>query len=140
MKDVIRKFRANIVLIQESKLNMVSDSAVKEVWGGLPAGWVCCESMRTSGGILVIWNRKVLSKVDQWVGEFSVSVVLKEVNGKAKWTVTSVYGLTDSRIRHVLWEELDSIQRRWSGPWCLGGDWNVIRFLSEQSSGNLNPA
>lgn len=88
----------------------------------------------------MIWNRKVFRKVDQWVGEFSVSVVLKEVNGKAKWTVTSVYGLTDSRIRHVFWEELDSIQRRWSGPWCLGGDRNVIRFPSERSSGNLNPA
>lgn len=32
VKDVIRKFRAKIVLIQESKLSVVSDSLVKDVW------------------------------------------------------------------------------------------------------------
>lgn len=31
VKDVTRKFRADIVLIQESKLNMVSDSVVQKV-------------------------------------------------------------------------------------------------------------
>lgn len=86
----------------------------------------------------MIWNRKPFAKIDQWVGIFSVSVVLKEVSHKLRWTVTAVHGPNNSRICHLFWEELDSIKRIWNGPWCLGGDWNVIRFPSERSSSNLN--
>lgn len=134
VKDVIRKFRAELVLIQESKLTVVTGSLVKEVWGGSTADWVCRQSVGASGVILVIWNRKIFAKIDQWVGNFSVSVVLEEVSHKVKWTVTTVYGPNDSRIRHLLWEELDSIRRRWNGPWYLGGDWNVIRFLQSDQA------
>lgn len=49
----------------------------------------------------------------------------------------NVYGPNDSRLRESFWRESDSIHSRWNGPWCLGGDWNVIRFPSEKSGGVL---
>lgn len=33
------------------------------------------------------------------------------------------------------WKELDGIRRRWNGPWCVGGDWNVVRFPGEKLGG-----
>lgn len=80
MKEAIRQFRSEIVLLQETKLSVV-DSTVKEVWG-LSAGWVCRESVGASGGILVMWNGKSFITRDQWVGSYSVSVLLEDMGSK----------------------------------------------------------
>ncbi|RVW48978.1 hypothetical protein CK203_081002 [Vitis vinifera] len=47
--------------------------------------------------------------------------------------VLEVYGPTMKRYREPFWEELGAIRGLWSDPWCIGGDFNVIRFPSEWS-------
>ena len=49
------------------------------------------------------------------------------------WFFTRVYGPTLKSYREPLWEELGAIRGLWSDPWCIGGDFNVIRFRSERS-------
>ncbi|RVW33333.1 putative ribonuclease H protein [Vitis vinifera] len=49
------------------------------------------------------------------------------------WTFTGVYGPTIKRHRELFWEELGAIRGLWSDPWCIGGDFNVVRFPSERS-------
>ena len=38
-------------------------------------------------------------------------------------------------MRCVLFEELSSFMSSWDIPWCLGGDFNVIKFPSVRSIG-----
>ena len=33
----------------------------------------------------------------------------------------------------VFWEELSGVCSWWDMPWCVGGDFNVVRFPSERS-------
>jgi hypothetical protein len=33
----------------------------------------------------------------------------------------------------VLWDELVGIMSRWEKPWCIGGDFNAIRYPSKRS-------
>ncbi|RVW51067.1 LINE-1 retrotransposable element ORF2 protein [Vitis vinifera] len=49
------------------------------------------------------------------------------------WTFTGVYGPTIKRHRELFWEELGAIRGLWSDPWCIGGDFNVVRFLASAS-------
>ena len=35
--------------------------------------------------------------------------------------------------RRLLWEELVGLNSWWNVPWCVGGDFNVLRFSSERS-------
>ena len=46
---------------------------------------------------------------------------------------TGVYGPVYSRDREVFWEELESIKGLWRDPWCMRGDFNMVRYLEEHS-------
>ena len=43
-----------------------------------------------------------------------------------------VYGPNDDRQRASLWAELARVRARWNMAWCLIGDFNIIRYLSER--------
>ena len=32
-----------------------------------------------------------------------------------------------------MWEDLGAIRGRWNGPWCIGGDFNALRFPYERN-------
>jgi hypothetical protein len=42
-----------------------------------------------------------------------------------------VYGPNNDYDRKVLRDELVGIISRWENPWCIGGDFNAIRYQSE---------
>ena len=46
-----------------------------------------------------------------------------------------MYGPVCSGDREEFWEELGSVKGLWSNPWCVGGDFNLVRFPEERSSG-----
>ena len=48
------------------------------------------------------------------------------------WACTGVYGSNEDGQRAALWEELSQVRARWPMAWCLVGDFNCIRFLSER--------
>ncbi|KAL6350285.1 hypothetical protein AAG906_004233 [Vitis piasezkii] len=50
------------------------------------------------------------------------------------WVFTRVYGPAVGRFREDFWEELGTIRGLWQDPWCIEGDFNVIRFLGEMNS------
>ena len=46
---------------------------------------------------------------------------------------TGVYGLNDNRERSIMWDELAGVHNWWGVSWCVGGDFNVVRFPSERT-------
>lgn len=58
------------------------------------------------------------------------------MENNSKWLLTSVYGPKNSKRRMEFRKELVMIRGRWNGAWCIGGDWNVIRFPSERLGGS----
>lgn len=59
VKEVIRTFNTDILLIQESKLNSIQDSIIKEVWGRGSIEWRSCNAVGLPGGVLIIWNSRL---------------------------------------------------------------------------------
>lgn len=49
----------------------------------------------TVGGILIMWDSRVISKMDVMVGVFSVSCVFKNVDDGFVWVFTRVYSPND---------------------------------------------
>ena len=40
-----------------------------------------------------------------------------------------------ANLKEDLWEELGSVRGLWSGPWCIGGDFNASISPNESNEG-----
>lgn len=59
-------------------------------------------------------------------------IILRDEDIGQQWMVSTVYGSMENLRSKDFWDELNATRDRWNGAWCLGGDWNVVRFLSER--------
>ena len=53
-----------------------------------------------------MWDRRVVEKVEELVGHFTVSCKFKNVGDQFEWAFTSVYGSNLNKRRRLMWEEL----------------------------------
>ena len=75
------------------------------------------------------------------VGYFSVSCKFRNVEDQNVWMFSGVYGPNVDRDRSLMWDELVGVRCWWDVPWCLGGDFNVVRFpLERVGSEYFSPA
>ena len=80
-----------------------------------------------------MWDNRVVDKVEEAVGCFSVSCKFKNVVDHFVWAFTGVYGPNSDSDRSFFWEELSRVCSWWDVPLCVGGDFNVVRFPSKRS-------
>lgn len=61
-----------------------------------------------------------------------MSICCKLVDKEDEWVFVGVYGPPNSVKVEEFLSELDNVYARWNLPWCLGGDFNLIRFSHER--------
>ena len=84
-----------------------------------------------------MWDTRVVAKTDDAIGHYSVSCKFQNVLDKREWAFLGVYGPQSDRERLLMWEELAGVAGWWGTPWCLGGDFNVVRFPTERLGAEL---
>ena len=87
------------------------------------------------GGILLMWDKMVVTKLDMEVGECMAACSFKNVVDDFEWAFVGVYGPNGNFDRRRLWDELVGLKSWWDLPWYIGGDFNIIRFPSERFGG-----
>ena len=132
IRNLLRSWKADIVCLQESKLEWIIRGIVPRIWSCPYVDWLFLGSDGASGGILLMWDSQVVEKVGEAVGHFSVSCKFKNVGDQFEWAFTGVYGPNLNSRHRLMWEELTGLISWWDLPWCLGGDFNIIRFPSER--------
>jgi hypothetical protein len=88
-----------------------------------------------SGGILLMWDRRVVAKIDECMGRFVVACSFRNVKDGIVWAFAGVYGPNSNNLRRLMWEELAGLLSIWGMPLCTGGDFNATLFHSERSGG-----
>ena len=81
IKEVIRTFRAELPLLQETKLSSMSQSIIRDLWGNSKCLWVSLDVVGTSGGIFLCWNSRLYIMKDHFIGTFVSAVLEDRVNG-----------------------------------------------------------
>jgi len=122
-------------------MELISSSVVRSLWVCKHVDWFYSVSRGASGGILLMWDSRVVEKVEERIGEFIVACSFRNVEDGFSWAFAVVYGPNSSCDRRGLWEELAGLISWWNLPWCIGGDFDVSRFLSERlGEAHLCPA
>ena len=131
-KNLLKEWKCDIVCFQETKLSSLNSFVVRSLWGSPFLDWVVIDAINTTGGVLLVWDKRVFEKVDCAVGRFSVNVLFKGVVDDFVWACSGVYGPNEDSQRGALWEELSRMHSRWNTAWCVFGDFNIIRYPSER--------
>lgn len=77
VKEMLRRHKLQITLIQESKLKEVTERIMKEIWGSRFIGWVAVEVVGSAGGLCYCGTRSV-KILNSWSDVFSVSVLVDD--------------------------------------------------------------
>uniref|UniRef100_A0A2N9J2H5 Reverse transcriptase domain-containing protein n=1 Tax=Fagus sylvatica TaxID=28930 RepID=A0A2N9J2H5_FAGSY len=64
---------------------------IHSIWGNRFAGWEVLNVVHTAGGILLLWDKRVLNLIDSKVGTFSMSCHWKGISDGFEWVGTGVF-------------------------------------------------
>jgi exonuclease III len=135
VRNLLKYWKADIICLQETKLEIISNSLVRSLWRCPYADWCYLASSGASGGMLLMWDKRIVEKIDVFVGEYVLACSFRSVEEDFSWAYAGVYGPNLDAFRSSLWDELAGLISWWEMSWCIGGDFNVIRFPMERSSG-----
>jgi hypothetical protein len=131
ISNLLKSWKPNVVCLQETKTENISVGTIRSLWGGPFTGWVVLPASGTSGGILLMWDKRVVECLEEAVGSFSISCKFKSVLDQFVWAFSGIYSPNDNLERLILWEELSGVFHWWVILRCFGGDFNVTQFTNE---------
>ena len=70
-------------------MELITRGFVKSLWGCQLVDWVYLSSISALGGILVMWDRRIV-KMEEAVGQFLVSCGFRNVGDYFEWNFTGV--------------------------------------------------
>ena len=82
IRNLIRLWKADLVYLQETKLGEVDRSLIKSLWGCPHLDWLSLGSNGASEGILLIWDKRVLEKIDEAASHFTLSYKFRNVSNQ----------------------------------------------------------
>ena len=132
---IVRNFLSSqipdVVMLQETKREIWDRRFVSSVWKGRSMEWAALPACGASGGIVIMWDSNKLKCTKKVLGSFSVTVKLNSGEEGSFW-LTSVYGPNKPLWRKYFWLELQDLYGLTFPMWCVRGDFNVIRRISEK--------
>lgn len=66
VNNLLREWKANLVCLQETKLELLYMADMHSLWGCLHVDWCYMGLRRTSSGISLMWDRRVVKKLSVW--------------------------------------------------------------------------
>ena len=135
IRRVLNKYKADVVILQETKKFDWSDSDILQVWGQKEVQWLNFPAYGRSGGMLLLWDPQVCMLEDSLSGDYTISASLRNRSDGFLWGFSGVYGPNSSSGKKRLWRELDYVHGLWDFSWCIAGDFNAVRFSNERRGG-----
>lgn len=112
VRECISRCNPLLLLLQETDKEVMSVKLVKSSIGPKLSEWCALPVNGTSGGILFTWDLVEVKKVDEWMGNFLVTIKLVELSLGFEWMLSTVYGPCWPHSHADFWDELLTIKVR----------------------------
>jgi exonuclease III len=80
IKGLIRDWKVDLVCLMETKMEVITRVVVRSLWGCQHVDLCYMGTSRVSGGILIMWDRRAVEKVDEYVGRYTLVVSLRNAD------------------------------------------------------------
>ena len=99
VKNLLQEWKCDVICLQEAKIASINRQLVCNLWSRPYVDWAVLEANQTIGGNLLMWDKKVLDKMEVMVGNFSVSVKWQGLGDEFIWDCSSVYSPNENDER-----------------------------------------
>ncbi|KAH7687154.1 Exodeoxyribonuclease III protein [Dioscorea alata] len=134
INDFLTSTKADLVCLQETKLQELHTSMWKSIGSRHLDSFHFLPASGTSGGIIMAWDKNLLSGSLIHSGVFSLTLEFSNRLDNSVWLCTSVYGPNARSLRSDFWNELRLIRNLRSSPWVICGDFNVMFSLNDKNT------
>jgi hypothetical protein len=127
-----------MLCFQETIKQDFSPSELLKLTGGFSFHWHMVPARGHSGGLLMGVREEDFDCLARDQGRFFCSMVILQKSTGRIWELINVYGPAQHEFSSDFLLELSEKLLSCDFPVMIGGDFNLIRFSSEKSSGNGN--
>ena len=79
IKSFVRKQKVDLLCIQETKIQLMSERVVKSLGARIFLDWRALEAFGSTGGVLICWDKRSIEILDWEEGQFSISCKFRNV-------------------------------------------------------------
>ena len=91
-----------------------------------------------SGGISMGFNQSTLELEDLHILEFCLVMSLRDGRSNFRWVMVTIYGPVNHDLSGVFLDEVGTVCQNVVLPLIIGGDFNLIREISDKNSDNID--
>ena len=133
----MRVHRVDFLAIQETKLEVITDTLCYSLWGDKDCEWAFLPSIGNSGGILSIWRKSDSKLIHSFVGNGFVGVCVDWGVHNKRCFIMNIYSKCDLTSKKAMWESIGVVRQVWrEEAWCLIGDFNSVCAREERKGVN----
>lgn len=92
IRSLLRNAKAEVVCLQETKMDCIDGEVVRELWGGHFVDWNHLPAIGVARGVLVCWDRRLVVKEEEEMGDLSMCCLFHCVEDDFRWVFTGMYG------------------------------------------------
>ncbi|GMP56562.1 hypothetical protein CsSME_00020996 [Camellia sinensis var. sinensis] len=119
-----------MVFFQETKRVVISSDMVRSIWPFDRFEFLEVGANGSVGGLLCAWNPEVFMLQDSCCTKNFI-VLAGKIKSEFEGVLVNLYAPNDVVKRKDLWDLFVRIKPLFPNPWCIRGDFNEIRCMSE---------
>ncbi|XP_057418204.1 uncharacterized protein LOC130712385 [Lotus japonicus] len=133
IKDLIARERVEMVLLQETKLQVVDQRQCVSLWGDSNCDWRYTPAVNSSGGLLCIWSKDAFTIQNCVLGQNFILLAGLWKERANNCVIVNVYAPCDLEAKRELWRGIQDLKQICPvASWCIGGDFNAVRTSLER--------
>lgn len=131
IKEFLRLKNMDMVLLQETKRSSIDRSVVRSLWPSDSVEYMEVDAEGSARGILCICNPMTFS-LQECCCSRNFILLAGIMHSFINCAIGNIYASNEDLNRRRLWDILSNLKTIFSSPWCLGGDFNEVKNISER--------
>lgn len=120
ISQIVDKGKADIILLQETKLKSCSDAMSSSFWRAENIGYSVSDSEGLPGGLLILWKVSTVEVLSSFRGSGFLGIKFRRCEQVCY--IVNIYSACSLTLKRVLWSKLVSLKSSFNdGEWIIRG-------------------